>query len=658
MIRLFTITILLASTIWSIALAQYKMQCLDTIEITSIPYSLPYDDTCYCLTGTLSSATNGINLNGKDRILISSVGATRQLLIFAAGGSDQRYGISQGSSDWVYLNNIHVIAGLGTLNDDSDSGNNCFRSTGGHHLLIENCRFDADGLDGRCFDQVVSASSYAFNFIDNTFNTYSNKFTRRDYYMAALMKFEFGKVLDSSYHALIQGNTFERAIHVAIAMTGSQVAGDSGALVYIFDNTMHGQGRNDRYTTFTDASAQSLGDNFGISVIGLMRGSEIYSNWIYGDDVPLHYGISGMLLQGCHGWPDSPVQVYDNHMVLRSGRHIALSALKQSTQGFYVRALDNILANQNLWIYSNDIQIYVDTSQSSTSTGRVAEGARILMDDLSHDIIFANNHISINDEDSANGGGNGSGESEMFVSAITIAQESAVPAGELSIYGNYFGSIKAPVRFGSNRESILSANNIFMHNDTIVQYRDMDTTFWFETGGTFLGHATGNIHQDCTFLGYANPADIVFASGASVDSLGKSLAQYQTVHLVCLGSDGQPLAAVGVFASDAYDNRFLGYSNSLGIVDGILKLRYDHHDYITSDSYNPGDSLFNPYTFTAYTFGGTDTAIVVATITASNYTDTLQFDNIAGEAPTVGTLFLFGARGVIAESQLARPPEQ
>jgi hypothetical protein len=165
----------------------------------------------------------------------------------------------------------------------------------------------------------------------------------------------------------------------------------------------------------------------------------------------------------------------------------------------------------------------------------------------------------------------------------------------------------------------------------------MDTTFWFETLGTYIDHSTNNIHQDCVFLGYASPSDIVFAGGSDLDSLGKSLEHWQTVNLLCLGSNGQPVPLAGIWYGNAHNEGFAGNSDIDGWFRKAFKVRYDHQDYVLTDGINPGDSTFNPFIFTAYTFLGDDTATTTISLSPTVYTDTLIFDNTTGVIPPSGT---------------------
>ena len=626
--------------LWSaVALGQYKTSCTDTIEITTLPYTMGSSDTCYCLLSgtTSSSADNGINFNGKDRILLTTKDGAASTLSFAVGGADAKYGFLMDGVTYATIKGINITAGGGVLSDDNDSGNACIKITGStNNCLFYDLGFYPDGLDGRGVNQIVDAgyNSYNLRFSNCVGYQWSNKFTRRDYYMASIMKFEFSKIAEyPDYHLQIDSCDFERSIHVAVAVTGSQVPQDSGALVYMFDNEFHQDGRNDLYTTYTDNSAQSLGDNFALSFIGLRRRSEIYRNTIYGDSTAAGYGGMGMLIQGAHGWPNLPVKFYENDMVLRSGDHIALSRLKQATQGFYLRALDGFNGNQNLWVYNNNIQIYVDTSQATTSIGEIAEGIRVLVTDVDHDIIIANNHVSVNRNDSALGTGSGVTGSEVIATGLTVAQ--ATDLGDrLRVFGNYFGA-PIPLRYGSNREADLGANATFLNADTFAAYADIDTTIWFETVGSYLGHSIGNIHQDCIWAGYADPTKVVFSGGSSVDSLGKSVEWWQTVKLLCLGSNGQPIAAAPIYYGNAYHEGLLGYSDLQGWLNAAVKVRYDHQDYIVGDGYNPGDSVFNPFDFTGYTPDGLDSAATSMTITQTVFVDTLVFAT-TGSAPASG----------------------
>lgn len=622
----------------------------DTITITSadLPYTVAQNNVCIRIAPSIgqsfriNSNTNGIIVTNRINVLIVGVytGAVtydqRATLNFAAAGGDAQYGISINSSNGVVIKDLNIYAGMGALDDDNDSGNTCVRITGSaRNVEWRNCGIYPDGLDGKGISQTVDASYNSYNLRTTgcDFYQYSNKFTRRDYYMASLIKGELSKIVEyPDYHWQIDSCNFTRSIHVAVAITGSQVPTDSGALVYVFDNEFHQDGTNLRYTTFTDNATQSLGDNFAMSFIGLRRRSEIHNNRIYGDVTASGYGGMGILIQGAHGWPDRPVQFYDNTMVLRSGRHIALSALKQSTQGFYIRALDGINGNQNLWVFRNNIKIYVDTAQATTSTGRIAEGIRVLVSTPDHDIIISDNHVSVNRSDSAAGLGNGTGESEVIANGITIAQ--ATDLGDrVRVMNNYFGA-PIPIRYGSNRESSLGANNTFLFADTFAAYRDCDTTIWFETNGSYVGHSINNVHQDCVWLGYANPYDIVFAGGSSVDSLGKSVEHWQTVNIYCKGSNGQPMPQAAVHYANAFREGILGYSDLTGWLQVAVKVRYDHHDYVTGDGYNPGDSVFNPFVIHGIS-GATYSDTTTLSITPTVYTDTLTFA-VAGTATPTG----------------------
>lgn len=662
--------------IWLLPAFAFAQPYPDTITIISadLPYTIPNNFTAYRISPSIgqsfriNSATNGIIVNSKHDIEIfgnytGSTPGEYASLNFCSGGGDSYYGILLASSYNILIKNLNIYAGMGALDDDNDSGNACIRVTGStRNVTIRNGGLYPDGLDGKGFNQIVDAgyNSYNLRFTGVNYYQYSNKFTRRDYYMASLMKFELSHIVEEpDYHIQIDSCIFDRSIHVAVAITGSQVPTDSGALVHIFDNEFHQQGTNTRYTTFTDNATQSLGDNFAMSFIGIRRGSQIHDNIIYGDNVDGSYGGSGILIQGAHGWPDDPVEFYDNRMILRSGRHIALSALKQATQGFYIRSLDNVNSNQHLHVYRNNIQIYVDTSQATTSTGRVAEGIRLLCDTLSHDIYLVNNHVSINRSDSAAGLGNGSGESELITSGFTIAKmDDNRFTNQVYSYGNYYGSYKAPLRYGSNRESSYGANDTYLQGDTLVSYVDLDTTVWFETNGSYVGHSINNINLDCTLLGYANAADVVFAGGSSVDSLGKSVEFWKTLQLLVLGSNGQPVGSSEVWASNAYDTKFLGTTDFQGWIRVPRKTRYEYQDYITGDAYNPGDSLsFEPRTVTVYAPDFSDTVQIVMTL-MTQAIDTVQFDSEVGTTPPFGTKIMMMRRQAAGDAAFVGPPAQ
>lgn len=637
--RVLLLTLLLPA----LALAQYKTSCQDTIALTTADTLLPYSDTCYSC-GTLTWSNSGINTNNKDRILIT--GGT---LAFANGGGDNRRGIFVNSSDYVYLNGITIYAGNLALDDDADSNNVCLKIASSHHLWADGCTFVTDGLDGRCVDLVVDASSYAHDFDDCEFQSISTKFSRRDDYLGANVRLNYYKELDSSYHVTIRNCNVVNAIHTAIAIAGYQ-SPDSGALCYIYNNTAHMNARNDRYTTYTGSSTQSLGNPFFVTLDGVLHGSQFYDNYVASGTTANCYGGDGFLVQGAHGWATDPIEFYRNRMHLHHGAHVATDPETQASLGYYIRKYSggDHSFNENVHIYDDTILISVDTATATKHTGRYAEGIRVGVDSSSHDIIIANEYVDVT---AATAG-------TYYTSALTFHQDPGLDA-DITIANNYFGSYKTPIWLGGERIGI-PANDAFIRANRIASHADLDSTVYFHPSSTYRSHSIGNVFQDNIYEEYADPNDIIFSTGSlgDIDSLGKSVEQWQTVELLCLGADGNPIPLVAVWAQDQYDEQFLGYSNFQGYINKAVKIKYDHNDYITTDGYNPGDSTFSPFYFRAYTFGGLDTTYDTLAVAWNAYRDTLVFSNTNTVAPPGGKYTLFLKRKSSDAAILVPPPEE
>lgn len=662
----------------------------DTVIVTNgmLPYTMSASNTAYIITGnTLNSTTNGLYADAIHDVTITGdwTGSPNHNVIvnIASGGGDSYYGIRLERCYDVYIRGLALQINNNS-NLEADSSNRLIILDRCDSIWIDQCNIVPSGLDSK---GIWLTNSSRLKKIDITYclprpffsennGTLSDWFTSRTAYGAAwlLVNHQSQTPLDTAigeYHLYVAHNEIDRSIHTAFAFIGRDVEFGSGnyggLLVYCDSNTITMAKRNDKYLAQEGEtnSSHSAGDAFAITLDGVRGGSHFIGNTFQVSNEDSTYGGSGFLVQGAHGTADYPVVFQGNQFFLSEGETPAfISEIRASAMFFYPRRFlqtgsASADSSYNKYcIFKENYGInYVDTSEATTHIGRVYEGVRFGANSIySETMVFQNNHFECGVRtDVAPTSPNG-GATQIIGAALTYHQLDEVTSTRM--IGNYWGGYDMVWwLFGTRIEA--PANNLLSYRDTLYQRADSDTTIYFYPWSqSTADHHINNQVWDATFLGYADPTKVVFSNCFSIDSLGKSIEFWQTLELLVLGSDGNPALLSGVRLTNSYEDRFLGHTDYQGWLRKPLKTRYEHFDCV-SDGYNPGDSLaFEPFTLTAYSFDGTDTAQIVMSLMEQRI-DTVQFTTVIGSQPPPRTYLMLRKKiNPADDAEWLGPPDQ
>jgi len=121
----------------------HRVSCQDTIEITSLPYTVALNDTCYCMgsSSLTVSSGNGVSFNNRHDVLLTSKGATTDTIIVA---QRQVSGVSiGGGSDSIHVKNLTIRI------DSTKDTSTCIDLGTLTNIWIENCNLEPAGVNGR-----------------------------------------------------------------------------------------------------------------------------------------------------------------------------------------------------------------------------------------------------------------------------------------------------------------------------------------------------------------------------------------------------------------------------------------------------------------------------------------------------------------------------
>ena len=478
-------------------------------------------------------------------------------------------------------------------------------------------------IDGNCFRN--NGSAHRIEISGGVFKSNSTKFSSRCTTSGSVISYMPQSYINAQddYHIKIHDIQIIDGPHTGISILHSVMK----AKVDIYNNFISTDAINELYPVSDGNTCHSSGNAYGISIYGLEAGSKIHSNTIRSGDQ--REGNQGILLQDCKGSADSPVEVYDNDILVSNGPDRSHPAGKVSA--LYWRYVPG---ESNTWnrfnhIHDNIFRVLIDTDTNTTCIGRMAEAVSIFFQDSCDNNIFEKNHVEVL---------TGTVTGFIEVAAIGFGIEDTLIAGFEGIKNNvwrynYYKAPKNPVAFGNSRGH--PGNNIILYKDTIncLHTGSDSTTVVFDQTGAYLNHSTGNRLRDCVFLNQANDEDIIFPFQAysDADGLGHDVRYERTLNIYVKGNNNLPVTNAQVAVVDNYGKTVIsGTTNNNGLISGIVTYKFRGNDPLPDDSYVIQDSLnFND--FRIQVSKSTDNTSRYYTVTATNAQDTLTLSNTFGD---------------------------
>lgn len=578
--------------------------CQDTIEISSLPYTITQSDTCYAITGNLVSNADGI---------VFAVGTHNVRLVLAdytieygADGGSYESGIkTTGDVHDIVVQGGTVFRDQGPTDAYGSANRSFWIASGGYNVTLDTVDLICDAHDGKCM--YVWEGAAAKNIVINggTWTSNSEDFTSRHLYTGAVGY--FGNPPDpdpGGYNYILNGVTITNGPCQGLAFNMSSV-------VWIHDCTLTVDGTN------TPPSSENA-NTYAILVKGPGPGSLIENNVIISGTS--RGGSRGILIEDADGDPDDWVIARNNHLYLWRG-----PSAENPTGlmfGIRVRSLDGHTC-EYVRVYGNTLYTLADTLTSTSHIGMttVALGLKL----FNYGSGSPAHHIEAWDN-------------TVYAIALTAGTEAT--AAEIVAYGTVDTSqflFADNNLYASNRAFTLAdvpngrgCRNAVFQNTTIgvIDGTMTDSTFVndFETWHVGVSNldanptATGNIGIDNQFAAGGDPTDVNFNPAPGPGDL----RQMRTVELYVAGNQGDSLPLQNAACSlwNTYGHLIVtGTTDVNGKVSDLVSVLFDEE--------SGQDSTFNDFIFKAVagSKSETDSNFTVGFATGENL-DTAWLDTI------------------------------
>lgn len=598
----FSLYLLLSGAVFAAA----PDSCLDTIEISSLPYTITESDTCYCLTDSLVANGNGIDFG-------SNVQNTRLDLLgynleFGADGGSYEYGIRTNTG----VHDVEIQGGLiyrqQGPTEAYGSANRCiWIASSTWNVTVDTTDLIIDGHDGKCF--YVWEGYLAKNIVVNggTWTSNSEDFTDRHLYTGAVGYFSNPSEPDpGGYNYELNGVSITNGPCQGLAFNLSSVA-------WIHNCTITVDGTN------TPPSSQNA-NTYAILCKGPGPGTLIENNLIISGTS--RGGSRGLLIEDADGDPDNWVIGRNNEF------HVHRGPGAENPDGLMfamrARSIDGHTC-EYVKFYKNTVYSYADTLSSTPHIGQQTIG--LAMKEFNFGSGSPAHHIQCDSN---------------TVYAIALSPGTAATAAEVVAYGTVDttgGSFSHNKLYASNRAFTLAdaPNGIgcrdwVFKNNTIgpIDATMTDSTFYndFETWHVGVSNgdqdpdATGNVGIDNLFAAGADPADVNFNAAPGPGDL----RQMRTIELYVAGSQGDSLPLENAACSlwNSYGDLVLtGTSDANGLVTNLVSVLFNEE--------SGQDSTFNDFVFKAAAGSKTETdsAFTVGFAAGENL-DTAWLDTLGG----------------------------
>jgi len=599
----FSVTVLFYILITSLASAGRH-------NITSLPYTASQTGTAYSETLTvngtnLTSTTNGIYFTGHD-IVFYLVDDT--VTFAATNGASSYYGIRFGN-----CYNIKVVGGtiISGATDTTSNHLTCLQNYISYHdVTFEETKFIIpSGQNQHCFSGVSSAYNVTFNncLFRNKVTAYTSRCGMDGVAIQLYHTTAFGSQgnQDGYYHFKFDGCKFDTAYGGAFWIGGGK---------FLIENcTTYVDNRNDYYTYPDDGTCHGTTNNGHMTTVLLKAGSYIKNCHMVSE---FNYGGTdiGILLQLTQGSAANPVLVCSNYVDVKAGLDAHYGYMNS-------KAFKSRYCNKHVNIFDNTF-----IARSGGDNPSCEAVNYISDDDVGCDwalgkypdsfFVFERNNIEAIALD-------GDFTSNRAVNIVVTDDDGYIwsDAGNVWRY-NHVKSVGNIYEFGGYDGS---SGYMLIDKDT-VEFNTEDygkTRYTFRVG--WWWDCLGNIARDCYFIGGANDTNIQTYGSAYEASMGLQ----RTLNISVMGNNGCPVGNANVTAVNNYGRTVIsGTTSPYGLITGPVTYHFEARS-------GPDSLNFNDFTITAGKSG--ETKVATLTVTSTQASATLQFDNVAGDCDVDNT---------------------
>lgn len=619
--------VLAAAVCIAFMLADDAEAARDTIY--TLPYSITTSGTSeanpdtYVVDGTnISSTTSGITIDG-DYIYLDLETDT---ITFGTGGGSTNRGIFVHGLQGNYARHVTIVNGW-IIHDGDGEDNKCLDISWGTNLLVDGVHMKvmagtdaADDLGGYCIEGIgysaTPSSRSAYNIEIKNCSLWNDvtQYERRDYFQACAIKLDNGvEMSDSSdyeYTWKIHDNVIVNTPHVGLLSWGRAVEDAIKPLVYIYNNHITVDGRNDLYPSYPAGQYHGHTNAYGIFLKYLGAGSQVYSNTIRSGTS--HRGGRGLSMEGCHASSGNHILVHDNDINVHDGPNTEYGPNSTIVGAWGLRMRYN---NKYIDAYNNAVTCSTDSdadmddrawlAYSFYFTSGVSSAARNCH-------IYNNTFTLVVD-----------GDSNSAAGCIEMRPDSAAANITNLFENNKYVSQSQMLRLGDGNGGCLGARIVGDTLSFLSPVNDDSVTLRVSDGNDSY-NSTGNYLTDMYYENGAADDDIAW-SGAGGVNMDVRLRATLTVYVK--SGDELPVYQAQVWAIDAYGDTVLtGATNESGVVSGIVDYKFE--------SRLQTDSTYNDYTLKAKK--NTDSTSTSYTVAWNTKCDTLTLSEAEGGVPVIG----------------------
>ncbi len=584
--------------------------------ITSLPYTASqrgtnFSETLYVAGTKLVSNTNGIDIRGHDIVLY--LGA--DTVTFGAGNGNSNYGLrfygsgyNDGSSMTAY--NIKIIGGtiLHAATNDDAAYNKTVNFSGGSNIYFENTNIHVKGNNAHCLERPSSSwGLWNIEFNGGSWTSDVTGFTSRCQYdgAAARLYSALQPVSGDDYHFKIHGVNLTKSPGQGMIIQGK---------CFVYDCELTVDARNDFYTYPSGGVCANTANSFAIITQKLQPGSAIYNNVIRSGEESLGCD-GGILLQLSVGSAESPVEIYDNDVILHRGHD-------QYYWDLNSKAFKSRYANKHVNIHDNRFVVQVgNTSNSSYGVNGTAVDVVSFWDSgcdwpegryPDSFLVYENNYIEVQ--------GMGSDFETATCARFAITNNDGYTwEGAGNVWrNNHLKVLKHGYQIGGY-DNWGQCMDLLIEGDTVEYASNSfgNTQYAYNIG--FDLSSLGNKARNVGYLGNANYDDVNFVGGSGE----RTITMQNQYDILVLGNNECPVAGASITVTNNYGRTVMtANTNSNGYATGIINYWFAAED-------GPDSTNFNNFTIRATRSG--ETEVLVTTIDDANRADTLRLDTVEGD---------------------------
>lgn len=596
--------------------------------ITSLPYTVPASNACYCLENPeMSSATDGILTAGKDNIRFRARGAVIDTIDFGTGGGKNFAGIFIGwQSNNVLLENIYVRHSPPSPMDDS---NTCVYLAGSHDISTNNLWIEPSGFNGKGIQNNTGGYNFDLYKVYQVKNNVMSYYSRCTHNASTVLLEASTDYNAGNYFAKIHACSLLVSPHNCVSITGGPTYKGK---IFIDSSYFSVDARNNYYAypSGVDNACFSSGDPMALDILGAGPGSRISYNKIYPGTQ--YEGGQGLMLQNLVGTAQDSVLVFGNDITASSGPNdIHGMGLMSALYMRYVPGNANT-GSEYVAIKDNIFTGIVDADTNTSFRGRWGEVWSLILgggmtgpnvNDVFRNIDFTRNKVQL-----LATGQYHAGDIEAAAIGYGNTDSSFAPFSggkNIKFQDNHYVSPRVVIKLSNLRGT--PGNNMFSYRDSIEALQDNDSVITFDNRGAYTYHATNNTLRDPIWMGYATDNDVKYSAvgATSADTyLGQSVKYEETINVTVNSFAGVPQTNANIWVLNAYGATIAsGQTNGSGVFSQPVMYKYKAKDNITNDSYINQDSTYSPFTIVAKK--GTDSTSGTLSVSSSNNAITLTF---------------------------------